>query len=132
MRKLHILIGLVAEWANKMKSFGDRLRESRIAAGLTQEQLGFALGVTKSSVSAWENGRETPSFKVLPELREALGASLDALVCGGLGSAPQKTGESDSVDLRATNASEKSLLVRFRALPPRKRDAVLELIKPGK
>ncbi|WP_181393102.1 helix-turn-helix transcriptional regulator [Stenotrophomonas sp. HMWF023] len=37
----------------------------RAAAGLTQEQLGFTIGVTRSSVSAWENKRETPSFRTL-------------------------------------------------------------------
>ena len=52
--------------ADYMKSFGDRLRAARIAAGMTQEQLGFALGVTKSSVSAWENDREAPGFRLLP------------------------------------------------------------------
>ena len=63
-----------------MKSFGDRLREARAASGLTQEQLGFAIGVTKASVSAWENGRETPSFRVLADLRDALNRSLDERV----------------------------------------------------
>ncbi len=43
-----------------MKGFGDRLREARTAAGMTQEQLGFALGVTKASISAWENGCNDP------------------------------------------------------------------------
>ncbi|WP_442683764.1 helix-turn-helix domain-containing protein [Stenotrophomonas sp. JC08] len=64
-----------------MKQFADRLREARVAAGMTQEQLGFALGITKSSVSAWENGRETPSFRMLPELRRQLSRTLDELIC---------------------------------------------------
>ena len=67
-----------------MKHFGDRLREARVAAGMTQEELGFELGITKSSVSAWENGRETPSFRLLPELRRQLRRSLDELICGVL------------------------------------------------
>src|SRR3546814_16364032 len=65
-----------------MKRFADRLREARVAAGLTQEQLGFSLGITKSSVSAWENGRATPSFRMLPALRRELGRSLDELIFG--------------------------------------------------
>ncbi|MFK7161598.1 helix-turn-helix transcriptional regulator [Marinospirillum sp. MEB164] len=35
-----------------MSRFPVRLRQLRLAAGLTQEQLGFAVEVTKSSVSA--------------------------------------------------------------------------------
>ena len=37
-------------------SFGKRLRDARSAAGLTQQQLGDACGVTDGAVSAWENG----------------------------------------------------------------------------
>jgi len=70
-----------------MKRFADRLREARAAAGLTQEQLGFALGVTKSSVSAWEISRETPSFQLLALLRATLQRSLDELVCAAAPSA---------------------------------------------
>lgn len=68
-----------------MKQFADRLREARVAAGMTQEQLGFALGITKSSVSAWQSGRDTPSIRLLPELRRHLGRSLDELA-GGIAS----------------------------------------------
>lgn len=110
-----------------MKSFGDRLREARIATGMTQEQLGFALGVTKASVSAWENGRETPSFRVLPDLRNALKRSLDELICGGdHTTSPTATDDSDKV----RSAHERALLVRFRALPAKKREAFLEMLKP--
>lgn len=115
-----------------MKSFGDRLRAARIAAGMTQEQLGFALGVTKSSVSAWENDRETSGFRLLPALRTALGSSLDELIIGPV--AVQGTRESvrETPELYVGNADEKTLLVRYRALPPKRRQAVLELLKPAK
>ncbi len=35
-------------------SVGDRLRKQRIAAGMTQEQLGARLGVSSRTVSRWE------------------------------------------------------------------------------
>ena len=76
-----------------MKRFADRLREARTAGGLTQEQLGFALGVTKSSVSTWENARETPSSRVLFKLRTTLKHSLDELVCGALPSIAVRIGD---------------------------------------
>lgn len=113
-----------------MKSFGDRLREARTATGMTQEQLGFALGVTKTSVSAWENGRETPSFRVLPELRNALKRSLDELICGVDASINTKPQDGDLAEVRVGSIHERTLLIRFRALPPKKREAFLEVLKP--
>ncbi|AKC86560.1 transcriptional regulator [Pseudoxanthomonas suwonensis] len=115
-----------------MKSFGDRLRAARIAAGMTQEQLGFALGVTKSSVSAWENDRETPGFRLLPSLRTALGCSLDELIVGPAAASATRDTVREAPELYIGNADEKTLLVRYRSLPPKRRQAVLELIKPAK
>jgi transcriptional regulator with XRE-family HTH domain len=119
-----------------MKRFADRLREARVAAGMTQEQLGFALGITKSSVSAWENARETPSFRVLPELRRALGRSLDELVCG-LQPAEASAIAEDKSSYKSREASpvardekERALLQRYRNLPPRRRAALLDLLRP--
>lgn len=116
------------------KSFAGRLRQARIAAGLTQEQLGFVLGVTKSSVSAWENGRETPGFRLLPQLREALGRPLDELICGPAATTGVRSDAApyaaDRSDLRARSQGEQALLLRYRSLPARRRDALLELLRP--
>lgn len=35
----------------------DRIKELRLNAGLTQEELGEKLGVQKSAIAKWENGR---------------------------------------------------------------------------
>ena len=115
-----------------MKIFGDRLRAARIAAGMTQEQLGFALGVTKSSVSAWENDRETPGFRLLPALRTTLGSSLDELICGPTVAPAGWESIKEMPEIYVGNVDERSLLVRYRALPPKRRQAVLELLKPAK
>lgn len=37
-------------------SFSKRLHEARTRAGLTQQQVADACGLTKGAVSAWENG----------------------------------------------------------------------------
>jgi transcriptional regulator with XRE-family HTH domain len=117
-----------------MKRFADRLREARVAAGMTQEQLGFALGVTKSSVSAWENDRETPSFRLLPQLRAILRRSLDDLICGASSAPAGVRDESASYGdpaLKARNREEQALLLRYRALPAKRRSALLELLRPS-
>lgn len=116
-----------------MKSFGDRMRTARIATGMTQEQLGFALGVTKSSVSAWENNRETPGFRLLPSLRTELRCSLDELICGLAAVSPaSRDAVREAPELYVGSQEERTLLIRYRALPPRRREAVLELLKPAK
>lgn len=41
------------------------IKEARLHAKLTQEQLGAPLGVGKGNVSAWEKGRHEPSYEQL-------------------------------------------------------------------
>jgi transcriptional regulator with XRE-family HTH domain len=41
---------------------GDWVKNARKHKGLTQDALGDALGVSKSNVSAWENGHHEPSI----------------------------------------------------------------------
>jgi transcriptional regulator with XRE-family HTH domain len=43
---------------------------ARTKAGLTQEQIGESLGVTKGNVSGWENGRHEPSIVQLLKIRD--------------------------------------------------------------
>lgn len=105
-----------------MNQFAKRLKDARIAMGLTQEQLGFAVGVTKSSVSAWENGLESPSFNALLRLREALQCSIDELL------GEDSSGRSSPGPLAVRDAKEQALLQRFRSLNARRRLALLELI----
>lgn len=56
-----------------------RIRELRQARGLTQLQLGMAVGVSKPAVCRWENGVAMPRAELLPVLARALGCSIDEL-----------------------------------------------------
>lgn len=51
---------------------GERLKEAREARGMTCQSLADRLGVTRSSVSNYENGNQTPSPDVLQELSRAV------------------------------------------------------------
>ncbi|MFD1557178.1 S24 family peptidase [Paraburkholderia silviterrae] len=44
------------------------IHSARKKAGLTQEQLGERLGVTKGNMSAWENDRHEPSYAQIQEM----------------------------------------------------------------
>lgn len=46
------------------------VRAAREGKGLTQEQLGAALGVSKSNISAWENGLHEPSYTQMRKIAE--------------------------------------------------------------
>lgn len=109
-----------------MSAFPEKLKSARLRLGLTQEQLGYELNVTKASVSAWENGREAPSFRLLPKLRQLLGVSLDELICGLDG----KGGTEKPADhtLRTMNEDEAALLKAFRRLSPQRRKGLLDML----
>lgn len=126
-----------------MGSFGDRLRKARAAAELTQDQLGFAVGLSKQAVAAWESGRTFPGFDVWPKIRAALGVSLDDLICGDAAAAsaahagfslmdgePPGHVEKRPAIQCARDAKELALLLHFRTLATKRQQALLELLKP--
>ncbi|MCL2301007.1 MAG: helix-turn-helix domain-containing protein [Firmicutes bacterium] len=64
-------------------TFGEKLMELRKAGGLSQEELGFRLDVTRQTVSKWETGQTTPEMEKLIALSALFGISIDALVGNG-------------------------------------------------
>lgn len=48
------------------------IRAERVAAGLTQAQVARAAGVPQPNLSAYENGRRTPTGEVLGRIQRAL------------------------------------------------------------
>ena len=49
----------------------DLLREARLRAGLTQAELGRAVGRPQSAIARWESGRVQPSLETLRDLVRA-------------------------------------------------------------
>lgn len=49
------------------------MKVERVAAGLTQAELGRRLNLSDRTISSWETGDRTFTWDVLPELCEALG-----------------------------------------------------------
>lgn len=54
-------------------TFGDRLRELRLAKGLTQKELAEAAQIQQSALSRWELGEQPPPFDAVHKLCKALG-----------------------------------------------------------
>lgn len=66
-----------------LTTIGGRIRALRLQNHLSQEKLGFAIGVgSKSVISEYESGRRSVSAAVLPELARELHTSVDFLMNG--------------------------------------------------
>ena len=62
-----------------MTEIGQRIRHERIMAGLTQDQLGAAIGFTAPKVCRIERGYETPNDYALISIAQALGVTVELL-----------------------------------------------------
>lgn len=56
------------------------LRALRLAAGLTQRQIGVAVGRSGSEVSEWERGRRSPRLPQIRALARVLGVPFETLI----------------------------------------------------
>jgi transcriptional regulator with XRE-family HTH domain len=68
--------------ADPQRRFGDRLRQLRHAAGLSQEQLATKAGLDRTYVSSCERGERNVSLSTICKLAEALGVSPHELLTG--------------------------------------------------
>lgn len=53
------------------------LKAARVNKGLTQGAVGVAVGVTKKTVGAWENGKSMPKADKIDALCDLLGVKYD-------------------------------------------------------
>ena len=59
-----------------------KLKQARLAANLTQEELAEKVGVSRQTVSNWENGRSYPDIVSIIALSDVYDITLDSLVKG--------------------------------------------------
>lgn len=64
----------------RLVNFGNRLKTLRIKKKLTQQQLADLLGLTKSVISAYENGLRYPAYDVLIKIASIFKVSTDFLL----------------------------------------------------
>ena len=100
-------------------SFGDRLRELRVAAGFTQQRLAEAIRVEPKTISVFESGGFAPTLTTAGELAKALGVPLSALF-EGVGVA---------VQVEPSGAEEAAVLASYRALSEERQQVVRALLR---
>lgn len=61
---------------------GSKLRQARLAAGLTQEQVAGELCISRQTISNWENEKSYPDIVSIVKLSELYTISLDGLLKG--------------------------------------------------
>lgn len=61
-------------------NFNEKLIELRKKEGLSQEELGYKLNVTRQTISKWELGQTTPDMDKLSEISNLFGISVDNLL----------------------------------------------------
>ena len=59
--------------------FKDRLKELRIEAGLSQDQLAKQVGLTHTAIGLWEQNKRVPNLDAVISLAQYFGVSIDYL-----------------------------------------------------
>lgn len=85
-------------------AFYDRLKEGRVNAGLTQEQLAEKLGVAKSTLSGYESGNREPTIATIAKALEILDIDANFLY----------QDEMENLTELIVSIEEKTLLKKYR------------------
>ncbi len=108
----------------------ERIRQARIAAGLSQTRLAELLGVTRSACSQWESEEGTsPRGKRLAELAQLLGVGYEWLATGHHSDAGHQYSEQSSRRSKKLNAQQQQLLILFERLPATGQASLLGLLE---
>ena len=80
---------------------GDRIKQLRTDAKMTQPELAAKLEVTRSAVATYENNTRQPSFHILVRLAEIFHVSTDYLLLGN---------KDDSLDVSGLSIDQKMII----------------------
>ena len=94
-------------------NFGEKLTKLRKQKGLSQEELGYELNVTRQTISKWELGQTTPEMDKLVEMSKVFGVTVDELTSEGeiANSEPQKIEDRPINDKPKNNSTWKVVLL---------------------
>src|SRR5260370_25459927 len=98
------------------RAVGDRIREARQARGMTQQELGAAVGVARSAVAQWETARAGQVRGNLARIAACLGVGVGHLMHGGQRSAVGAAEDATELALlrlyRECDADDRAFLLR--------------------
>lgn len=97
--------------------FARRLRDARVARGLTQEGVDELIGKSKAAVSQYENGHTSPDYELLTKLAELYGRTVTWLLSG------------EETESEVMTREQYELFKRTSELPPQIQEFVLIAIE---
>jgi DNA-binding XRE family transcriptional regulator len=106
-----------ADYPHEM-SIANRIREGRKRLGLSEQQFGEAVGVSRGAVQQWESGATAPKRANQKAVADLLGITVGDLMDDNF---PASKGEAHAVSLRGITVSpsvEWGDLMTTRTLPP--------------
>lgn len=81
---------------------GDRIKQLRLDAKMTQPELAKRLDVTRSAVAAYENNSRQPSFQILIRLAHVFNVSTDYLLLGN---------DNNLLDVEGLSGEQRAIIV---------------------
>lgn len=111
-------------------SIGSRIRQARLAAGISQADLAAAMGITRSACSQWESDQGTgPRRERLERLASELGVSYQWLATGRDSARSDRVSEAPPSYL---TTDQLELLALYKTLKPKQRKALLAFLQAVK
>lgn len=102
---------------------GQRIRDLRKQKKMSQSELAKIIGVTQTTITAWETGKAEPSSSAVANLADYFGVTTDYL----LGRPEEKKEkDSNSVDLADMDAL---LTYQGKQIPDQDRELINDLLK---
>ncbi len=122
---------MAAYFKRVIPKIGDRIKRCRLALGMSKAKLASKAGLTRPTITYYENRNVTPTLQSLRKLADALGVTVDYLV--GIEKDPKDSGDF-KIQLLFKNINELSereiLLMEEMCERVRKRDGKRSGKKP--
>lgn len=100
-------------------AFAEQLKAARLAAGMTQQQVAAAMGITNSTYCGYETGKRQPDVEKIKQIAKILNTSGDILLETGR-TPPSSSGSS----LNFATIEEQDRIKKYRALDRHGKDLV--------
>ena len=119
---------------------GEKIKQARTAAGLTQKDLAARLEIVPNTISQYENGTRKPKIETLRRIASAIGCQLSDLIGDDMKISKEDRGGLDwnsgssvdpgdiPADPERVREDEKTLLQYYRKLEDERKGKVLDYV----
>ncbi|WP_283590337.1 helix-turn-helix domain-containing protein [Ligilactobacillus saerimneri] len=104
---------------------GQRIRDLRKQKKMSQSELAKIIGVTQTTITAWETGKAEPSSSAVANLADYFGVTTDYLL-----GRPEEKKEKDS---NSVDLADKKALLTYQGIPlsDEDREIIIRLMRGG-